>query len=78
MTCSAYAAIVLSSGVLRSMSRSGGVEAHSHVGEGHVAVVGIEGCKRAGEDEKVRQLVRRIHGSDMRERRANVKDMVWC
>jgi len=42
-TCSAYAAMVLRRGVLRSMSRSGGVEAHGHVGVGHVWVVGIEG-----------------------------------
>jgi hypothetical protein len=76
MTCSAYAAIVLSSGVLRSISRSGGVEAHSHVGEGHVAVVGIDVWRRVGEDERARRLGRRIHGADMRKRRARVKDMV--
>lgn len=42
ITCSAYEAIVFRRGVLRSMSRSGGKEAHSQVGEGHIAVVGIE------------------------------------
>jgi hypothetical protein len=40
-TCSEYVAIVFSSGVLRSISRSGGVEVHSQVGEGHVDVYGI-------------------------------------
>jgi hypothetical protein len=54
------------------------VEAHSHVGEGHVEVVGIDVWKRTGEDERVRRLVRRIRGADMRERRARVKDMVSC
>jgi hypothetical protein len=53
------------------------VEAHSHVGEGHVAVVGIDVWQRAGEDERARRLVRRIHGVDMRETRARAKDMVW-
>jgi hypothetical protein len=45
-TCSEYAAMVLRSGVARSMSRSGGVAAHSHVGDGHVGVYGIEDWKR--------------------------------
>lgn len=33
---------MFSSGVLRSMSRSFGAEAHSQVGEGHVGVYGID------------------------------------
>ena len=37
-TCSVYGAIVFNSGVLRSMSRLGGVEAHEHVGDGHDSV----------------------------------------
>lgn len=36
------------------MSRSGGVAAHSHVGDGHVAVVGIVLWKREGVVEKAR------------------------
>lgn len=45
-TCSAYAAIVFNSGDLRSISRSGGIAAHSQVGEGHVCVYGIVTCRR--------------------------------
>ena len=53
ITCSEYAAMVLSNGVLRSMSRSGGVEAHSQVGDGHVCVYGIiEACRRGDIVEK--------------------------
>jgi hypothetical protein len=75
-TCSEYAAIVLSKGVLRSMSRWGGVEAHSHVGAGHVAVVGIELWNLADEGEYVRRPVPHIRLVRKRERRANVHDMV--
>jgi hypothetical protein len=75
--------MVFSNGVLRSMSRSGGVEAHSQVGEGHVAAVGMGVWASAGVQEKVRMngFVRRasrMHGAGARERRANVKDMVGC
>ena len=37
-TCSVYGAMVFNSGVLRSMSRLGGVEAHEHVGNGQDSV----------------------------------------
>jgi hypothetical protein len=64
------------------MSRSAGDEAHSHVGEGHVAVVGMRVTWRAGVVEKVRRgVVRRasrMHGAGARERRANVKAIVYC
>ena len=33
--------MVLSSGVLRSMSRPGGVGAHAHVGDGHASTYGM-------------------------------------
>lgn len=56
ITCSEYAAIVFNSGVLRSMSRLGGVDAHSQVGDGHVCVYGIVGaCRREGVVEKWRK-----------------------
>lgn len=71
------------------MSRSGGVEAHSHVGEGHVCVVGIVGglvglgvewlgidvvlCQTGREVENV--LSCRIHGTEAREKRAKAIDM---
>jgi hypothetical protein len=55
MTCSEYAAMVFSNGVLRSMSRSGGVAAHSQVGEGHDRVYGIVDCKRVEVVEKARK-----------------------
>jgi hypothetical protein len=79
MTCSEYAAIVFRSGVLRSMSRSGGVEAHSHVGEGHVATVGTEDWSLVGAKENGRCLVRRepVVDMGMRERRAVLNDMMW-
>jgi hypothetical protein len=74
--CSEYAATVFSSGLLRSMSRSGGEEVHSHVGEGHVAIVGMGVWWRADVVAKVRgNVVRqasRMHGAGARERRANV------
>jgi hypothetical protein len=80
ITCSEYAAIVFKRDVLRSMSRSGGVEAQAHVGEGQVGVVEMEVWKRAVVVEKVRRgairLVVCIHGAGARKRRANVKDMV--
>jgi len=76
MTCSEYAAIVFNSGVLRSMSRSGGVEAHSHVGEGHVATVGTEDRSLLGEDENGRWLVRRKPVVGMHERRADLNNMM--
>jgi hypothetical protein len=80
MTCSAYAATVFNSGLLRSISRSGGDEAHSHVGEGHVAVVGMGVWRRASVVENGRRnagrQASRMHGA--RERRANVKDMMQC
>lgn len=40
-TCSVYAAMVFRSGVLWSISRSGGMGAHSHVGDGHDGVYDI-------------------------------------
>jgi hypothetical protein len=76
MTCSAYGAIVFSSGVLRSMSRSAGAEAHSHVGAGHVGVYGILACR----DDAVRENWRavRIQGARARVIRGSRKDiMVW-
>jgi hypothetical protein len=64
--------MVLSSGVARSMSRSGGVAAHSHVGDGHVGVYGIVDWKRGCVAEKERMA----RGIDARGSRA--KDMVRC
>jgi hypothetical protein len=56
--------------------------AHSHVGEGHVAVVGMEVWRRAGMVENgwsnVVRRASRMHGAGARERRANVKDMMRC
>jgi hypothetical protein len=79
-TCEEYAATVCRSGDVRSMSRSGGVVAQAHVGEGQAGVRGIwrrgsvvEKARR----ENVRGTIRgRIHGKSMRERRVNVEDMV--
>jgi hypothetical protein len=82
MTWEEYAAMVFKSGVLRSMSRSGGVEVQAHVGAGQVGVVGIEVWKCGSVVEKVRRgnvrrLKRRlIHGAGARKRRANVEDML--
>jgi hypothetical protein len=83
MTCSEYAATVFRSGLLRSISRSGGVEAHSHVGEGHVAVVGMDVWWRVGVVEKVRgnvvvQRAGRMYRMGARAISANVEDMVCC
>jgi hypothetical protein len=64
--------MVFRSGVARSMSRSGGVAAHSHVGDGHVDVYGIEDWKRSCAVEKERV----VRGIDARGSRA--KDMVSC
>lgn len=54
--------------------------AHSHVGDGHVAVVGIVFWKREGVDENARldtgYRCRCLRGADVRERRANVTDIV--
>lgn len=75
-TCSEYAAIVLRSGVSRSMSRSGGVEAQAHVGDGHVAVVGIVLWRSVRVVDKCRKL--RMQGAGVRDRRANVYNMVSC
>jgi hypothetical protein len=50
--------MVLSSGVLRSMSKSGGVEAHSQVGEGHVGVYGMLDWKRGRGVERRRGMGR--------------------
>jgi hypothetical protein len=62
------------------MSRSGGVEAHSHVGDGHDAVVGIGICNLVDIDEKTRRAVvrraSRMLGACAREMRANANDMV--
>jgi hypothetical protein len=79
-TCDEYAATVWRSGDARSMSRSGGVGAQAHVGEGQIGVMGI--WKRGSMVEKarrdnVRGVTRgRIRVTGMRERRANVKDIV--
>jgi hypothetical protein len=78
---------VLSNDVLRSMSRSGGVEAHSHVGEGHVCVVGIAGLGGLdvefdgfGVDwriEDVDSTLRcRIRGVSLLEQRAKAIDII--
>jgi hypothetical protein len=76
MTCSAYGAIVFSSGVLRSMSRSAGAEAHSHVGAGHVGVYGIVACLRDAVRENWRML--RIQGARAQVNRGSIKDiLVW-
>jgi hypothetical protein len=65
--------MVLRSGVARSMSRSGGVAAHSHVGDGHVGVYGIDvDWKRDCALEKERMA----RGIDARGSRA--KDMLSC
>jgi hypothetical protein len=83
-TCSEYAAIVLSRGVLRSMSRSGGVEAHSHVGDGHVCVVGIAGggVEVEGVDWRIEDvdsnLSCRIRGVSLLEQRPKAIDIVEC
>jgi hypothetical protein len=79
-TCDEYAATVWRSGDVRSMSRLGGVGAQAHVGEGQVGVMGIwrrgsvvEKARR----ESIRGVVRnRIYVTGVRERRANVEDMV--
>jgi hypothetical protein len=63
--------MVFSNGVLRSMSRSGGVEAHSHVGEGHVAVYGMVDWKYGPAVEKER-MVRGLYA-----RGSLAKDMIW-
>ena len=70
MTCSEYAAIVFNSGVLRSMSRSGGVAAHSQLGDGHDCVYGIAVWKRV----RVVEKERKARGMTAREIR--VKDML--
>jgi hypothetical protein len=58
------------------MSRSGGVDAHAHVGDGHIDVYGIVDWKRGCAVEKMRK----VRGIDARDSRA--KDMVrlsgWC
>jgi hypothetical protein len=62
------------------MSRSGGVGAQAHVGEGQVGMMGI--WRRVSVVEKARRenvrgyLRGGMHGKDMRERRANVYDIV--
>jgi hypothetical protein len=62
------------------MSRSGGVEAHSHVGAGHDAVVGIGTWNLVDVDEKTRRAVvrraRRMLGACARKTRAKVNDMM--
>ena len=56
--------------------------AHSHVGDGHVAVVGIVLWKREGVSENARLDTgyrgERVQREDIRERRASVKDIVVC
>jgi hypothetical protein len=50
---------VFNRGVLRSMSRPGGVGAHAHVGDGHASVYGIEGTgywRRERVVEKARRV----------------------
>lgn len=71
-----YGAIVLSSGVLRSMSRSGGAAAQAHVGDGHVSVYGMDGvgdCRRGAVVVNARKL--RIEGARALDRRREAKDM---
>jgi hypothetical protein len=75
-TCSVYGAIVFNSGVLRSMSRSGGAAAHAHVGDGHVSMYGIDcvgDCRRGVVVVKARKL--RIQGTRARDRRRKAADM---
>jgi hypothetical protein len=69
--------MVFRRGVLRSMSRSGGVLAQEQVGEGQVGVVGMAwSWRRVREVESWRRERGRMHGAGARERRANVKDIV--
>jgi hypothetical protein len=68
---------VLSRGVVRSMSRSGGVEAQAHVGDGQVWVVGImEDLHRRKEWAVDLGRNGRRHGIEARGRRASVKDIM--
>jgi hypothetical protein len=60
--------MVFSNGVLRSMSRSGGVAAHSQVGEGHDCVYGIVDCKRV-EVVEVVEKARKARGTVTRDTR---------
>lgn len=68
--------MVFRRGVLRSMSRSGGVLAQEQVGEGQVGVVGMVSWRRVREVESWRRERGRMHGAGARESRANVKDIV--
>jgi hypothetical protein len=59
------------------MSRSGGVEAQAHVGDGQVCVVGImEDLDRRKEWAVDFGSNGRRHGIEARGRRASVKDMM--
>lgn len=72
-----YGAIVFSNGVLRSISKSGGVAAHAHVGDGHDSVYGTDwsgACRRGVMVEKERKV--RMHGARARDRRKRLMDIV--
>lgn len=76
-TCSVYGAIVFSRGVLRSMSRSAGAAAHTHVGDGHDSVYGMDcvgNCEREVAIEKVREL--RIKSTRALDNRKKATDML--
>lgn len=76
MTCSEYAAMVLRSGVLRSMSKSGGVDAHSHVGEGHDCVYGITVRRSCDEMQNFCDETGFIRKPEVRDRRIAALDIV--